>query len=44
MMRQMQMEQEAQIHELMNMDSVFKYKARSRARKQSSGVWVDSLK
>jgi hypothetical protein len=44
MMRQMQLEQAAQMHELMKMDSVFKQKTQSRARKQSTGVWVDSLK
>ncbi|MEX2116501.1 MAG: hypothetical protein WEB37_06425 [Bacteroidota bacterium] len=44
MMRQLQMEQETQARELMKMDSVLKQRAQPRARKQSSGVWVDSLR
>jgi hypothetical protein len=44
LMRQMQMDQNAQVRGLMKMDSVFKQKAQSRARKQSTGIWVDSLK
>jgi len=42
MMRQLEMDQEIQVRELMKMDSVFRQPP--RARKQSSGVWVDSLK
>jgi len=42
MIRQLEMDQETEVHELMKMDSVFRQ--RPRARKQSSGVWVDSLK
>ncbi len=44
MMRQLQREQETQVRELMRMDSVFQQRTQSRPRKQSSGVWVDSLK
>lgn len=44
MMRQLQREQETQVRELMRMDSVFQHRTQSRPRKQSSGVWVDSLK
>lgn len=44
MMRKLQREQETQVRELMRMDSVFQQRQQSRPRKQSSGVWVDSLK
>ncbi|MEX1139503.1 MAG: hypothetical protein WEB33_11010 [Bacteroidota bacterium] len=44
MMRQLQREQETQVRELMRMDSVFKQGTQSRPRRQSAGVWVDSLK
>lgn len=44
MMRQLQREQEAQMRELLRVDSAFKQRTQSRSRKQSSGVWVDSLK
>lgn len=44
MMLQLQREQGMQMRERMRMDSLFQQRTQSRPRKQTSGVWVDSLK